>query len=271
MYNDVSTQALELVKLAKEHSLKTKTKIIALTSGKGGVGKSTISANLAQLLASQGKKVILVDADIGLANLQVILDIKPQYSFYDYIDKRVKLQDVILKTSYKNLFFCAGKSGYNTQLQNSSYVYSQIVKDLAQLNEYDLILVDTGAGINNFVREFLEVSDEIIAITTTDPSAITDLYAIMKLLSFSKKQLYLLFNKTKSYTIGQTIAKSLIQLALNNRLPKDFLIKYLGNVVFDEAVIISSKKKKLFIQEGRVLESSKCLVKIAKNIVKEMG
>lgn len=270
MYNQISSQAHELVKLAQVASTKTKTKIIALTSGKGGVGKTTLSANLAYFLASKGFKIAIIDADIGLANLQIHFDIKPEFSFYDYIDKKVKLKDVLLKTKHKNVHLCAGKSGYKYANAQSSFVYTQIARDIAALGEYDYILIDTGAGINEYVQEFLAISDDVIAITTTDPSAITDLYALIKLMSLKKKRLYLIFNETKNYNIGETITQSLKKLALKNRLPKDFMVKYLGNVVKDENIVVCTRKRSLFLESLKGSESVKSFSTICEKLIKEM-
>jgi len=270
MYNQVSTQAIELLKLAQNKQLETKTKIIALTSGKGGVGKSTFSVNLGYVLAKKGKKIALLDADIGLANLQIFLDLKPKFSFYDYIEKKVSLKETLIQTQYKNVHLCAGKSGYKYSNAQSSFVYAQIVKDIAALGEYDYIIVDTGAGINEYVQEFLVLAHEVLAISTTDPSAITDLYALMKLMSMKKKRMFLVFNKTKSYQIGETISDSLKKLAIKNKLPKNFMVKYLGNVVKDENVVTCTKKRRVFTQSDPLSLASVCFEKISDKLINEV-
>ena len=113
MYNNVSLQASKLVELAngvKKNSYRTK--LITITSGKGGVGKSTITSNLAFLLSKKGYKVAVLDADIGLANLQVLFDVKPRNSFFDYIEGKSRLEDTITKTSYENIYLFAGISSF---------------------------------------------------------------------------------------------------------------------------------------------------------------
>jgi flagellar biosynthesis protein FlhG len=275
MFSEISTQASQLLHLRNEHTAKrkknSKTKIIAITSGKGGVGKSTITANISYLLSLYGKKVLVFDADIGLANMQILFNIKPNNSFYDYLEKGVPLQDVILETGYKNISLCAGKSGYQYGQNTSSFVYSRIIKDIVSLDTYDVILVDTGAGLNEYVQEFLEISDEIIAITTTDPSALTDVYALIKMLSNTKKKLFLLFNQTANYKIGETITKSLKDLAIKNKLNKHFMVKYIGNISVDLNIATTGRLRKLFVKEFESSASSFDLNSIVNNLVKEIS
>jgi len=274
MFNEISAQATELLHLTNEHQAKSKknskTKVIAITSGKGGVGKSTVTANMAYLLSLYGKKVLVFDADIGLANMQILFNLKPNVSFYDYLEKRASLDEVILDTGYKNVFLCAGKSGYQYGQMSSSFVYSRIIKDIVSLDTYDVLLVDTGAGLNEYVQEFLEISDEIIAITTTDPSALTDVYALIKMISNTKKKLFLLFNQTANYKIGETITKSLKDLAIKNKLNKHFMVKYIGNVSVDLNIATTGRLRKLFAKEFEGSVSSFDLNNIVNNVVKEM-
>ncbi|MGB0990755.1 MAG: AAA family ATPase, partial [Halarcobacter sp.] len=170
MFNSISAQASKLVNLTKNSSVVSKTKLLTITSGKGGVGKSTLTANMAYLLARRGFKVAVIDADIGLANMQVLFDIKPRYSLFDYIEGRNTIEEVISQTSYENISLIAGKSGYQYSSLKASFVLTRIVEDVKTLNKFDYIIIDTGAGLNEYVQEFLSISDNILALTTTDPS-----------------------------------------------------------------------------------------------------
>jgi flagellar biosynthesis protein FlhG len=273
MFHSISTQAHGLLSLTNERVQEkktSKTKVIAITSGKGGVGKSTLTANIAYLLSLFGKKILVFDADIGLANMQILFNLKPNLTFYDYVEKKATLNDVILTTHYKNISLCAGKSGYQYGQTSSSFVYSRIIKDLVEMNTYDAILVDTGAGLNQYVQEFLDISDDIIAITTTDPSALTDVYALIKMLSMSKKKLFLLFNQTSSYKVGETITKSLKDLAIKNKLNKHFMVEYIGNVSVDLNIATTGRLRKLFVKEFEGNVSSLDLNHIVNSLVKEI-
>ncbi|MBI3874225.1 MAG: AAA family ATPase [Arcobacter sp.] len=274
MYTNITTQASELLKLATIYNESTttssKTKVIAITSGKGGVGKSTITANIAYLLSLYGKKVVVLDADLGLANMQILFNIKPIATLYDYIENALPLKDVILETQYKNISLCAGKSGYQFGQNTSSFVYSRIVKDIVLLDYYDILLIDTGAGLNEYVQEFLSVSDEILAITTTDPSALTDVYALIKMISSTKKKLFLLFNQTPNYKMGDSITLSLRELAIKNKLNKYFMVKYIGNLANDVNISTTSRLRKLFVKEFESSASSLDLNNIVNNLIKEI-
>ena len=249
MFNSISSQASKLINLTKKTQSLSKTKIVTVTSGKGGVGKSTFTANIAYLLAKRGFKVAVIDADIGLANMQVLFDLKPKLTLFDYIEGRNTISEVISQTKFNNISLIAGKSGYQYANVKNSLVLSRIVEELKSLNSYDIVLIDTGAGLNEYVQEFLSVSNNVLALTTTDPSALTDVYALMKLLSIEKEKLMLCFNHTKNYQIGETIANSLVNLAKKNRLNPNFMVKYIGNVSTSANISTTSRLRKLFAHE----------------------
>ncbi|RXK05296.1 AAA family ATPase [Halarcobacter bivalviorum] len=270
MFNSISAQASKLVSLTKSKSVISKTKLLTITSGKGGVGKSTFTANMAYLLARRGFKVAVIDADIGLANMQVLFDIKPRYSLFDYIEGRNTIEEVISPTAYENISLIAGKSGYQYSSLKTSLVLTRIVDDVKSLNNFDYIIIDTGAGLNEYVQEFLSISDNILALTTTDPSALTDVYALIKMLSKDKEKLLICFNHTKNYNIGETISKSLVNLAKKNRLNSNFMVKYIGNVSTSANISTTSRLRKLFVQEFTHDEITLQLQKIIDILLKEI-
>jgi len=155
-------------------------------------------------------------------------------------------------------------------LENSQNQFSQVIKEIVSLNKYDYILIDTGAGLNIQVQEFLDISDEIIAITTTDPSALTDVYALIKMLSLNKKRLFLVFNQTKTFKIGHTITNSLINLAQKNRLNNNFMVKYVGNIGADSNIATTGRLRKLYVKELTYSQCAMSLEEISKNIREEI-
>ena len=272
MFDTISSQASKLINLTNRvrTSYSSKTKLITVTSGKGGVGKSTFTANMAFLLARRGFKVAVLDADIGLANMQVLFNVKPRYTLFDYIEGTKTLDEVILKTDYENVSLVAGKSGYQYSNHSNSFIFSRIVQDIMALNSFDIILVDTGAGLNDYVKEFLAISDNILAITTTDPSALTDVYSLMKMLSNDKNKLMLCFNHTKNYQIGETIANSLVNLAKKNRLNQEFMVEYIGNVSTSANISTTGRLRKLFTKEFMQDNSTKQLQVIIDYLLKNI-
>jgi len=244
-----ASKLIDITSNIKKNIQNSRTKLLTITSGKGGVGKSTFTANIAFLLAQKDLKIAVLDADIGLANMQVLFDIKPQYTLFEYINGQKNLSEVILQTKYKNISLIAGKSGYQYASGTNSFVFTRLVNDIISLNQFDILIVDTGAGLNDYVKEFLSISENILAITTTDPSALTDVYSLLKMLAIDKDSLMLCFNHTKSYHAGETITNSLVNLAKKNRLKEDFMIEYLGSITSSENISITGRLRKLFVSE----------------------
>ena len=136
-------------KKSEEH----KTRIIAITSGKGGVGKTNIAVNMAIQYAQIGKKVILIDADLGMANVNVLLNIVPSANLLHVIDKGKKMEDIILNTEY-GIRFIAGANGFSRIANLKDDELDFFVKEFAALADADIIIIDTGAGISNNVLSF---------------------------------------------------------------------------------------------------------------------
>ncbi len=177
-------QAEKLRKMVQKQSAPRRTaRVITVTSGKGGVGKSSISVNLAIALSRLGKRVVVLDADFGLANVEVMLGIRPQYNLADLMFRGKTLTDIITPGP-ENIGFISGGSGIQelTNLTRDQIVY--LIQKLVELDERaDVILVDTGAGITDSVLEFVAASTEVLLIATPEPTSITDAYALLKTLN----------------------------------------------------------------------------------------
>lgn len=157
------------------------TRIITVTSGKGGVGKSNFTLNFALTLQKQGYKVLVFDADIGLANIDLLMGISPKYSLYHLLKREKTIWDIIHK-GYNDLEFIAGGSGFNDLLRLSEAEVDYFAEQVNQLNGYvDFIIFDTGAGLSKETLKFIIAATETIVVTTPEPTAITDAYAIIKM------------------------------------------------------------------------------------------
>ncbi|WP_138493959.1 MinD/ParA family protein [Paenibacillus pinistramenti] len=161
-------------------------RIITISSGKGGVGKSNFTLNLALTLQSLGKKVLLFDADIGMANIDVLMGVRPAYNLYHLL-KREKTISEIIAYGESGLPFIAGGSGladlFSLSEEDLVYFTSQIE---AIAGEMDFILFDTGAGLSKETFNFITAADECLVVTTPEPTSITDAYALIKVVSGSR-------------------------------------------------------------------------------------
>ncbi|MCK4601599.1 MAG: AAA family ATPase, partial [Phycisphaerae bacterium] len=174
---DQASKLRELVHQARQ------TRVIAIASGKGGVGKSNIALNLAILLSAAGNRVALVDADLGLANLDVLLDIRVPGNLSHVISGSKQLEDVVTNLPC-GVQFIAGASGLAKLARLSEFKRTLLLKQLAALEaDNEIIIVDCGAGIGPDVLHFSAAADNVLVVTTPEPPAVTDGYAVIKVLA----------------------------------------------------------------------------------------
>jgi len=162
---------------------KKSTKVITVTSGKGGVGKTNITVNLAISLSEMGYRVVILDADFGLANIDVLLGIAPRFTLVDVIKNNKSIIET-LADGPNNIKFISGGSGVEELVKLDRVQIERFVSNIELLDKiFDIVLIDTGAGLSDSVMSFVMAADEVLLVTTPEPTSITDAYALIKMVS----------------------------------------------------------------------------------------
>ena len=219
-------------------------RVIAVTSGKGGVGKTNIVANLGYAFCRLGKKVLILDADLGLGNLDVLLGIAPKYNLSHVLMGQKTINDIIVEGP-GNLLILPAASGIQELTQLSRQQKVQILSELdLVIDSVDLLLIDTGAGISSNVLDFNVIAQEIVVVVSPEPTAITDAYALMKVLAlkYAEKSCKIIVNLASTNQQGNEVFR---QLNLVTERFLEMSIDYLGSVLFDTNVIQGVKQQKL--------------------------
>jgi flagellar biosynthesis protein FlhG len=218
------------------------TRIITVTSGKGGVGKSNFTLNFALTLQKRGFNVLVFDADIGLANIDVLMGITAKYSLYHLLKREKTIWEIIQK-GYNDLQFIAGGSGFNDLIRLTEEQLEYFAEQVNQLNgTVDFIIFDTGAGLSKETLKFILAAEETIVVTTPEPTSITDAYAIIKMVNSLNEPVNfkLVVNRTTDRKEGKQTADKISMVA------KQFLqldIPTLGFVDDDNSVSKAVKKQ----------------------------
>ena len=243
----MNNQAQKLQNLVQSQNKAKNTHFIAITSGKGGVGKSTISANLANVLSQNGYKVGLFDADIGLANLDVILNVKMGKNLLHVLKGECSLKDILIPIN-KNLILIPGESGDEILKFNNQFLFERFLDEASELDQLDFLIIDTGAGIGGSTQLFLEAADEVVVVTVPDPAAITDAYAV-------KNEA----EATRIYENVKRVANANIGPSLN--------LELIGYVASDKSVARSIKQRTLFTDDEAYGSASVQIKQIASNLL----
>ncbi len=208
-------------------------RVIAVTSGKGGVGKTNVSVNLALGLALNGRETLLLDADLGLANVDVVLGLHPAYNLSHVISGERSLEEVIL-TGPSGLKIVPASSGVRTMADLGPAGHAGIIRAFSELGQkLDALVVDTAAGISDSVISFSRASQEVIVVVCDEPASITDAYALIKVLSrdYGLSRFRILSNMAKSVYEGRALFDKIARVT--DRF-LDVTLDYLGMVPYDE-------------------------------------
>lgn len=231
-------QAQQLRNIIKQQNrVQHLARVITVTSGKGGVGKSNVSVNLAIQLSRLNKRVVVLDADFGLANIEVMLGVRPQYNLADMMFKGKSLDEIICKGP-ENIGFISGGSGLREMTNLNHDQLQSLVHRMYELDHIaDVIIIDTGAGISETVIDLVLSSTEVLLVATPEPTSITDAYALLKTLcrhqDFHREDMLvrMVANRTRGYDEGKELFDKL------NAVVTKFLnmeMSYLGYIPFDE-------------------------------------
>ncbi|MBC7319940.1 MinD/ParA family protein [bacterium] len=235
---------------------------ISILSGKGGTGKTNICVNLGVAIQRLGKKVLIIDGDLGLANVEVILGLTPKYTLYDAIYRDVDLESVVTYGP-EGILIIPGGSGALELSKIEAYKQEVLMDQLIKLgSNVDYIFIDGGAGIHQDVLTFASGSDEIIVVMTPEPTALADAYTLIKAVTLSnaRKEIKLVVNRVKSSGEGEDAVNRL------NILLERFLkisITYLGSVPDDIWVERAVKEQSLFVTRYPFSKASRAINEIA--------
>ena len=256
----VHDQAAALRSLARARPRAT---VIAITSGKGGVGKSNVAVNLAIRFAKSGKDVVLLDADLGLANADVLCNVDLPANLSHVIARKRELRDVLVHAP-GGFRLIGGASGLARMADLSEDDRRRLTDALAELEQQtDIIIIDTGAGISPNVLSFTRAADHVLVVTTPEPTAITDAYAVIKVVSRDpgNRRINLLVNQARSAGEGSRIVHDRIA-----RVAKQFLgatVFDAGHVMSDDAVPTAVRRRVPFVLSSPNCPAGQCITRLA--------
>lgn len=240
-------------------------RVIAITSGKGGVGKTSIVANLGYAFTKLRKKVLILDADLGLGNLDVLLGLAPKYNLSHVIMGEKTIEEILIEGP-GNMNILPASSGIQELTHLTREQKIQILTQLDLLvDKVDVLLIDTAAGISSNVMDFNATAQEVIVVVSPEPTSITDAYALMKVLSlkYSEKVCKLLVNMTTRPEEGREVFR---QLHLVTDRFLDITIEYLGCILYDDKVTKGVKSQKIVSELYPDTKASKCFKDLTRKI-----
>ena len=245
-----------------------KTRFIAVTSGKGGVGKSTISSNLAYVLSQSGLNVGIFDADIGLANLDVMFNVKIKKNILHVLKGEATVSDILIPIT-RNLILIPGESGDEILKYSDAALFLKFMVEAQVLDKLDVMIIDTGAGIGDHIQMFLNAADDVIVVTVPDPAAITDAYATIKTVATLRNDIGVIMNQVKNQKEADAVFGK-IQKVANANIGGGLDLKLIGKINSDIKVSSSVKQRALFTASYPNSQPHKDVVNIANSITSKL-
>ena len=242
--------------------LRQRPRVITITSGKGGVGKTTFTINFAIALAQMGQRVFIIDADLGTANVDVLLNLQPRYNLTHLISREKELLDIIVEGP-GGIHLVPGGSGLQNLADMEEWQFNRVITSLQTLEQYaDIILIDTGAGLGRNVINFVLAADNIIVVSTPEPHSVTDAYAMMKVLDERdlKVMPYLILNRVESLREYNDVSNKMIHVV--NRF-LNIKIVPLGYIYEDQTIPKANRRLEQFILQYPDTPAARCVKSIA--------
>jgi len=259
-------EVLPVYKRVFRPTIRTSARVIAITSGKGGVGKTNLTVNLAIAMAKIGRRVLIVDADLGMANVDVVLGTMSKHHLLHLLQPDVQLEDVLIHGPY-GVNYISGGSAIERAVDFTPQERKCLMDKLAACESMaDIVLVDTGAGLGRNVLDFILAADEVILVTTPEPTALTDAYAVMKAYSMNseKKDLKIVVNRVYDESESTEVVTKL------QRTSEKFLsmpLTSLGYIYEDRSVMNAVKRQQPLLSAFPDTMASRCVEMIAKNVL----
>ena len=266
--HDQATRLRDIAQRYNKNARGVRPHVITVTSGKGGVGKSTVALNLALALSDFGQRVLLFDADANLSSLDVMLGVSPRFRLGDVLRGTIDIEDALF-SPHPNLKILPGSSGDAGYPILTGEAQTRLMDDLLSLDErFDLLMVDTAAGLTPEVVGFAGRADEAIVVSSTEPTSVMDAYAIMKIISmgWSEVPIALLLNSVRTPKDGDDAARKL-QAAVDHFLKRQ--VAFMGSVPFDASVQKASKEQRALVQAYPRSAASLSLRSIAHYVLHE--
>ena len=247
-------------------SIKSGARVIAITSGKGGVGKTNLTVNLAIAMTRIGRRVLIVDADLGMANVDVVLGTVSKHHLLHLLEPDVALEDVLIHGPY-GINYISGGSAIERAVDFSPQERQCLMDKLSACEAMaDIVLVDTGAGLGRNVLDFILAADEVILVTTPEPTALTDAYAVMKAYSLNseKKDLKIVVNRV--YDEGES-NEVLMKLQRTSEKFLSMSLTSLGYIYEDRSVMNAVKQQQPLLAAYPDTVAARCIEAVAKNVL----